>query len=63
MLLDMNSQDHTYMALYTEVNGTPVPEHLVSGMSAIDQQASNGQPIPRFVGFSDNRDFMYLLRK
>ncbi|MEL7254576.1 MAG: hypothetical protein AAGL23_10415 [Pseudomonadota bacterium] len=63
MLLDMNSQDHTYMALYTEVNGTPVPEHLVRGMSAIDQTANNGQPIPRFVGFSDNRDFMYLLRK
>ncbi len=63
MLLDMNSQDHTYMALYTENDGTPVPEHLVSGMSAIDQRTSSGAPIPRFVGFSDNRDFMYLLRK
>ena len=63
MLLDMNSQDHTYMALYTENNGTPVPEHLVTGMSAIDLKSNNGQPIPRFVGFSDNRDFMYLLRK
>jgi hypothetical protein len=63
MLLDMNSQDHTYMALYTKTEGTPVPEHLVSGMSAVDLRTNSGQPIPRFVGFSDNRDFMYLLRK
>ncbi len=63
MLLDMNSQDHTYMALYTENRGSPVPQHLVSGMSEIDQRTNKGDPIPRFVGFSDNRDFIYLLRK
>ncbi|MEQ9257649.1 MAG: hypothetical protein RIG84_00980 [Roseovarius sp.] len=63
MLLDMNSQEHTYMALYTREEGRILPHHLVSGMKAIDSTASDGWPIPRFVGFADNRDFIYLLRK
>lgn len=63
MLLDMNSQEHTYMALYTREEGRILPHHLVSGMKAIDETGSDGWPIPRFVGYADNRDFIYLLRK
>jgi len=63
MLLDMNSQEHTYMALYTLEDGQPQPRHLVEGMAAIDDRARDGTPIPRFVGYADNRDFIYLLRK
>lgn len=63
MLLDMNSQEHTYAAVYTHENGDVVPHHLVSGMAAIDSKRRDGTPIPRFVGFPDNRDFIYLLRK
>lgn len=63
MLLDMNSQEHTYMALYVTEGGTLMPQHLVQGMAAIDSRARDGTPIPRFVGFADNRDFIYLLRK
>jgi len=63
MLLDMNSQEHTYMALYTRDAGELRPRHLVEGMAAIDDRARDGTPIPRFVGYADNRDFIYLLRK
>ena len=63
MLLDMNSQEHTYAAVYTQEDGTVVPHHLVSGMASIDDRRRDGTPIPRFVGFADNRDFIYLLRK
>ena len=63
MLLDMNSQEHTYMALYTREGGELRPRHLVDGMAAIDSRARDGTPIPRFVGYADNRDFIYLLRK
>ena len=63
MLLDMNSQEHTYMAVYTQENGDVIPRHIVRGMSAIDSKRRDGTPIPRFVGFPDNRDFIYLLRK
>ena len=63
MLMDMNSQEHTYVAIYTQEQTGLDPHHLVSGMAAVDTRASNGTPIPRFVGFADNRDFIYLLRK
>ncbi len=64
MLLDMNSQEHTYMALYPQTDSDWIEvEHLVRGMRAIDQKRRDGSIIPRFVGFADNRDFFYLLRK
>jgi len=64
MLLDMNSQEHTYMALYPQTDSDWIEvEHLVRGMRAIDQKRRDGSVIPRFVGFADNRDFFYLLRK
>lgn len=64
MLLDMNSQEHTYMALYPQTDAEWIEaEHLVRGMRAVDQQRRDGTSIPRFVGFADNRDFFYILRK
>ncbi len=63
MLLDMNSQEHTYLALYTHQDGRTLPHHLVTGMAAIDSKTRDGWPIPRFVSFADNRDFFYLLKK
>ncbi len=63
MLLDMNSQDLTYMALYTREDRNVIPHHLVAGMAEADTRGSDGNLIPRFVGYADNRDFIYLLRK
>jgi hypothetical protein len=64
MLLDMNSIEHTYMALYTpKPDGGIDISHLVRSMKSIDSSERDGTPIPRFVGFPDNRDFFYLLRK
>ncbi|WP_296765120.1 hypothetical protein [Sediminimonas sp.] len=63
MLLDMNSQEHTYMAYYTKSEQDLVAHHLVSQMAQVDPRRRDGTPIPRFVGFPDNRDFIYLLRK
>jgi hypothetical protein len=63
MLMDMNSQEHTYMALYTHEEGRVRPHHLVTGMAELDSQGRDGWPIARFVGYADNRDFIYLLRK
>ncbi len=63
MLLDMNSQEHTYMALYTHDDDTITPRHLVQGMAAIDGRGRGGEVYPRFVQQPDNRDFFYLLRK
>lgn len=65
MQLDINSQEHTYLAIYdqAEDGGGIEPQHLVQGMKLIDTKLRDGTRIPRFVGFSDNRDFFYLLRK
>ncbi len=64
MQLDMNSLEHTYGAIYVEDEGGGLTaRHIASQMAAIDAKARDGSPIPRFVGFPDNRDFFYLLRK
>ncbi|PTW40299.1 hypothetical protein [Rhodovulum kholense] len=64
MLLDMNAIEHTYMALYTPEKGGGIDaRHLVAGMSRIDEKSRDGHVIPRFIGFPDNRDFFYLMRK
>ncbi len=64
MLMDMNSQEHTYLAIYPQIDDGDwiEAEHLVSGMADVDQNSRNGT-IPRFVGYADNRDFFYLLRR
>ncbi|TCP63127.1 hypothetical protein EV663_101394 [Rhodovulum bhavnagarense] len=64
MLLDMNALEHTYMALYTPSDeGGINTRHLVSGMANVDARRRDGSRVPRFVGYPDNRDFFYLLRK
>jgi hypothetical protein len=62
MLLDMNALEHTYLALYTRKDDEIVVQHLIRGMEVLDKSA-DGQMIPRFIGFPDNRDFFYLVRR
>lgn len=63
MLLDMNSQELTYMALYLHGDGGVETQHLVSGMASVDGRRSDGSIIPRFITAPDNRDFFYLVRR
>jgi hypothetical protein len=62
MLLDMNALEHTYLALYRREGRKLFVQHLIKGMEEVDK-TEKGQYIPRFLGFADNRDFFYLLRK
>jgi hypothetical protein len=62
MLLDMNALEHTYLALYRRSSSALIIEHLIEGMSVLDQ-VSDGHTVPRFVGFPDNRDFFFLMRR
>ncbi|PIE07031.1 MAG: hypothetical protein CSA74_09645 [Rhodobacterales bacterium] len=64
MLLDMNSPELTYMAYFQQnARGDGViGAHLSRLMKDSDPYLAGGQ-VPRFVNFSDNRDFIYLLRK
>jgi hypothetical protein len=62
MHLDMNALEHTYLAVYRRKGSTLLVEHLIEGMSVLDE-ATRDQHLPRFVGFPDNRDFFYLLRR
>jgi len=62
MLTDMNALEHTYLSVYPKSeDGTFVVQHLIKGMSVLDK-VNQGQVVPRFVGYADNRDFFYLLR-
>jgi hypothetical protein len=61
MLTDMNALEHTYMALYRRAGTALTIDHLLKGMNQLDQ--AGGQNVPRFIGFSDNRDFFYVLHK
>ena len=65
MLLDMNSPELTYLAVYRpRPAGDGIePLHLSRYMAESDPTGRGGERIPRFVGFSDNRDFFYLVRK
>ena len=62
MLLDMNALEHTYLAVYRRSGTELSVDHLLKGMSQLDKSAS-GENVPRFLGYSDNRDFFYLLRR
>ena len=62
MLLDMNALEHTYLALYRRTGSQVSVEHLMEGMSQVDKIGANG-PIPRFLGYPDNRDFFYVMRR
>ncbi|HMK87589.1 MAG TPA: hypothetical protein VK437_16620 [Steroidobacteraceae bacterium] len=62
MHLDMNALEHTYLALYTLKSGKMVVQHLIEGMSEVDRKGGD-RLSPRFIGFPDDRDFFYVLRK
>ncbi|HWU39459.1 MAG TPA: hypothetical protein VN203_17565, partial [Candidatus Acidoferrum sp.] len=62
MLLDMNALEHTYLAAYRRSGQDLVVQHLIHDMDGVDLTVK-GQYIPRFLGYPDNRDFFYLLRK
>jgi hypothetical protein len=62
MLMDMNALEHTYLALYRRQGTTMLVQHMVQGMSVLDKSAS-GAYVPRFLGYPDNRDFFYLMRR
>jgi hypothetical protein len=58
----MNALEHTYLALYGHVQTRIEVQHLVDGMSVLDQEI-DGVLAPRFLGFPDDRDFFYVLEK
>jgi hypothetical protein len=62
MHLDMNALEHTYLAIYRRDADRLVVEHLIEGMDALDESEGD-RVVPRFLGYSDNRDFFYLLRR
>jgi len=62
MLLDMNALEHTYLAMYRKVGSQLFVDHLLKGMSVLEKSAS-GEIVPRFLGYADNRDFFYVMRK
>jgi len=62
MLLDMNALEHTYLATYRRNGQNLVVQHLLHEMEGIDLTVQ-GQSVPRFLGYPDNRDFFYLVRK
>jgi hypothetical protein len=62
MHLDMNALEHTYLALYRRVGSQLFVDYLLSGMNEVDKMDS-GEEVPRFLGYPDNRDFFYLMKK
>lgn len=62
MLLDMNALEHTYLATYRAEGDSVAVAHLIDGMAVLDQE-ENGSSRPRFLAFSDNRDFFYVVRR
>jgi hypothetical protein len=62
MQLDINALEHTYFALYTHRLGKVLVQHLIDGMEVVDRKGGV-EVAPRFIGFPDDRDFFYMLRK
>jgi len=62
MLLDMNAPEHTYLASYLRGEDGLRVQHLTKGMASVDSTGSDWAG-SRFIGYADNRDFFYLLRK
>jgi hypothetical protein len=62
MHLDMNALEHTYLALYRRAGSQLFVDYLLSGMNEVDKMDS-GEEVPRFLGYPDNRDFFYVMRK
>jgi hypothetical protein len=62
MHLDMNALEHTYLALYRRAGSQLFVDYLLSGMNEVDKMDS-GEEVPRFLGYPDNRDFFYVIRR
>jgi hypothetical protein len=62
MLLDMNALVHTYLAVYKRQGARLFVQHLIQGMAEVDMTVK-GRYVPRFLGYADDRDFFYLIRK
>jgi len=62
MLTDMNALEHTYLAVYRRTGTHLFVDHLLKGMSVLDKSAGD-EVIPRFLGYPDNRDFFYVMRR
>lgn len=63
MLTDMNALEHTYLAVYRRAGNDMSVDHLLSGMSVLDKTSPSGSVVPRFLGYPDNRDFFYVMRR
>ena len=64
MLLDMNALEHTYFAFYRTNGPALAVEYLMTGMREVDTNNSAGsRPVVRFIGYPDNRDFFYVMRR
>lgn len=62
MMTDMNALEHTYLALYRVEALRLAVDHLIEGMGVLDKDVE-GQVLPRFLGFADNRDLFYVVRR
>jgi hypothetical protein len=62
MPLDMNALEHSYFALYRRSGSQLFVDYLIEGMSEVDKSASGGT-VPRFLGYPDNRDFFFVMRR
>jgi hypothetical protein len=62
MHLDMNALEHTYLALYRHSGSQLDVDYLLTGMSEVDK-TNSGSEVPRFLGYPDNRDFFFVMRR
>jgi hypothetical protein len=58
----MNALEHTYLAVYSRSDQKYAVHHLIKGMHVLDKTDAD-HVVPRFLGFPDNRDFFYLMRR
>jgi hypothetical protein len=62
MQLDMNALEHTYLAVYQREGSRLLVQHLIQGMSVLDK-SERGNYVPRFLGYADDRDFFYVMKR
>ena len=62
MHLDMNALEHSYLALYRRSGSQLLVDYLIQGMSEAEKNTSGGT-VPRFLGYPDNRDFFFVMRR
>ncbi len=62
MHLDMNALEHCYLAIYAHGHNKLMVQHLITGMAVVDRKGGAALA-PRFIGFPDDRDFFYLVRR